>query len=499
MKVDVVKANLVELNLDAIGIGLFEDKELPERIKAVDKALNGAISEIIKSKKFEPKDGKTFVLSTLGNINSQFIILIGLGKYEQYSHETARRFGSRVIKKANELNFKNVGVELLDGDKIDIKTISRAIVEGAIMGEYKFTEYKTEKEDKQVESLSVIVKDDNMVDAAKEGSKIGQIFAESVNYVRDLGNHPANVMTPTRLANEAKKLATKYGLNIKVFSLEEAKNMGMNAFYAVAKGSNEPAKFIVLEYNMDQEKYPLYAIVGKGITFDSGGLSLKTSEGMTNMKYDMLGAASVLGITRIVAELKLPIRLIAVIPATENMPSGTATKPGDVVKSYSGVTIEILNTDAEGRLILADALGYVSKNYKPKAIIDLATLTGACVIALGHTAIGLFSKDDDLAEKLIKAGEKTWDRAWRLPLWDDYYELLKSDIADVKNVGGRPAGAITAAAFLSKFLVGDPKPKWAHLDIAGAGMTDSAKEYIPKGASGAGVRLVAQYLVDEVT
>lgn len=497
MKIEAIVKNPKNVETDILVLSIFEDKEFSTDIKEINVSLDNIITELLSTKEFEPKEGNAFVFPTFKKIKPKNVLLVGLGKRENFMHDTIRRYGDKIIKKVMELKIKKIAVTLPLDSNLNLQSASRALLEGIVMGGYQFKEYKTEDAEKfELQDLKILVSNEQEIKLANNGAKIGKIIGESVNYVRDLGNHPSNVMTPTKLEEEAKKIARIYGLTCKVFSLEEAKKMGMGAFYSVAKGSNEPAKFIILEYNMSKKDLPIYAVVGKGITFDSGGLSLKPSESMEGMKYDMLGAASVLGIMKIIAELKVPIRLVGVMPATENMPSGSASKPGDVVKSYSGVTIEILNTDAEGRLILADALGYVSKNYSPKAIIDLATLTGACVIALGHHAIGLFTKDDELAEKLLKAGEETWDRAWRLPLWDDYYKQIKSDVADVKNIGGRPAGAITAAAFLSKFLVNNCK--WAHLDIAGAGMTKEPKAYLPKGATGAGVRLVAQFLLNEV-
>ncbi|MGQ4833607.1 MAG: leucyl aminopeptidase [Candidatus Asgardarchaeia archaeon] len=494
---NVIKSPL-EIKVDALAVFVFKNEKLPEQYDDIDKKVEGYLRRIIEKQEFLGNEGEIYIVDTLEKLPSEKIFLVGLGEKDDFIPDVIRRVAATIIKKAKALNLGDYAIfppKFLD---MSPSKMAQYLIEGSIMGSYEFNIYKSENVKKNpIERIFLLWDKEAELKEANSGIRIGRAVADAVNYARDLGNHPANVMTPSMLASEALKLSEAYEkINTKVFDLDEAVKMGMHAFYAVAKGSNEPAKFIVIEYNMEKDDLPLYALAGKGITFDSGGLSLKTSEGMMWMKYDMCGAAAVLGVIKAIAELDLPIRLVGVIAATENMPSGTATKPGDIVKSYSGVTIEILNTDAEGRLTLADALGYVSKNYKPKVILDLATLTGACVIALGNYATGLFTKDDTLAEKLIKAGEESWDRVWRLPIWKEYYEQIKSDFADVKNIGGRPAGAITAAAFLSKFIVGDIP--WAHLDIAGTAFSDKECGYIQKGATGAGIRLIVQFLMNEL-
>lgn len=489
----------LEVKTKALAIFLFQGKPLDVSFKPIDQALDGLINNLLENKEFRGEEEETYIIPTLGKLKAERLIMVGMGKEEDFNHDTIRKAAAYLVKAIKKIAIQEYVAMMPEFVNLDEKTLARSFVEGTIMGFYDFKIYKTEEKEKnrKIETVKLMWSDNSKIKKADEGKKVGEVIANVVNYVRDLGNQPANVMTPSRLASEAQKLSEEYDdINVKIFSLDDSVKMGMNLFYAVAKGSNEPAKFIILEYNMNREDLPLYAIIGKGITFDSGGLSLKPSEGMESMKYDMCGAAAVLGIMKAAAELKLPIRLVGVIPATENMPSGSATKPGDIMRSYTGITVEIVNTDAEGRLILADALGYVSKNYKPRAIVDLATLTGACVVALGHYASGLFTKDDSLAEKIIKAGEKSGDRVWRLPLWPEYYEQIKSDFADIKNVGGKPAGAITAAAFLSKFITNDIS--WAHLDIAGTAFVDKERAYIPKGATGAGVRVVIQFLLDEI-
>ena len=308
---------------------------------------------------------------------------------------------------------------------------------------------------------------------------------------RDLVNGPSNQVTPTLLAEKAEKISKEHGMELQVLEVSQAEAMGMGAFVAVAKGSQEPAKFIVLEYNKGKG-FDTIALVGKGITFDSGGISLKPSEGMERMKDDMSGAAAVLGTMEAAARLQLPLHLVGIIPATENLPSGKAYKPGDVLKTLSGQTVEVISTDAEGRLVLCDALAY-SLRYQPKAILDLATLTGACVVALGDYVTGLMGNDEALFKRVEEASAKTGEKVWRLPLWDEYFDYLKSDTADFRNVGTRAAGAIIGGIFLSKFV---EKTPWVHLDIAGPSNIEKERPYIPRGGTGVGVRLLVQMLRD---
>jgi leucyl aminopeptidase len=365
--------------------------------------------------------------------------------------------------------------------------IAEAIVEGAMLAGYQFVEFKTKTEDLfYVEKVTVIGEKD-----LSAGVRRGSILAQAQNYARKMDERPANIATPTSIAKEARKLAKAERLSITVFDKKTIRKMGMGGVMAVSAGSEEPPVFIRMEYNKGK-KLPLYCLVGKGITFDSGGISLKPSKNMHEMKYDKTGAINVLGVMKAVAQLKLPIRVIGLMPFTENMPSGTATLPGDIIKAYNGKTIEVLNTDAEGRLILADALSYASK-MKPKAIIDMATLTGAIIISLGRHAAGLFSNDDGLAAKLQEAGQETHERVWRLPVWPEYSEMMKSEFADLKNISELgEAGSITAAAFLKEFVGDTP---WAHLDIAGVEMSKGKHAYLGrKGATGTGVRLVTRAL-----
>ncbi|RLG84463.1 MAG: leucyl aminopeptidase [Thermoprotei archaeon] len=354
---------------------------------------------------------------------------------------------------------------------------------------YKF------KERKEYKLKRILINPSISKDHYEELIKRGITIGKAVNYARDIGNAPSSEMNPDNIEKEAMKLAREYGLKLRVYRGNELEKLGLNGILSVGKGGGHEPRLIILEYKgRDDDKWDL-AIVGKTVTFDAGGLDLKTAQGMQDMKFDKCGGASVLGILKAVSELKLPVNIIGVLPVVENLPGPKAYKPRDIIKMYNGLTVEINSTDAEGRIILADALSFVEKNYNPKEIIDIATLTGAIVVALGNHAIGLFSTDDELANSLIETGDYTGERLWRMPLWKEYYDQLKSDIADLSNIGGRAGGAITAAAFLSKFV---NNKKWAHLDIAGTAWVHEAgpkKPYYPKGATGIGVRLIVYYIL----
>jgi leucyl aminopeptidase len=373
--------------------------------------------------------------------------------------------------------------------------VAQAMAEGSLLGLYQYTPFKTVgREDlKDMEQLNIITdeKDFSLIESA---IKKAQIITQAVYFARDLVSAPSNEMTPSIMAQKAREIARKKNVSCKVLDKEKMKEMGMNALLAVASGSNEEPKFIILEYAGGKKSAAPIVLVGKGLTFDSGGISIKPAEKMEEMKTDMSGGAAVMGVIMAAADLQLPLNIIGLIPATENMPGGTAYKPGDIIKSYSGKTIEVLNTDAEGRLILADALAYASE-FKPEAVIDVATLTGACIVALGDDVIGMLGTDDKLKSEIDRAAQTTGELVWELPLWEGYHELIKSDIADYKNSSGRSAGTITAAAFLSKFAGDAP---WVHLDIAGPAWTNKEKTYIPKGASGVAVRLLVEFLCNRV-
>ena len=478
--------------VDAIVFGIFEgETSLDGAPHLADTAMNGAIRELLEYGDFEGEFKQTSVLYTRGTIAAPRIGLVGLGKSEAFNLEKARQAAGKIAISIRDLGAKTFAIPLPSDTP---KEMVQAVVEGCLLGLYEFNTHKTQNLDKikALEAITFIVEDEASIPVVGQAIEVGDTIAGGTILARDLSNQPSNYLTPTMLAEKAQTIADTTGLKCEIFELAQLKEKGFGALVGVAQGSQEEPRFIILEHIPDGEEKDTVVFVGKGITFDSGGLSLKPSRGMEEMKHDMSGAAAVLGAMQAIGRLRPNLHVIGLIAATENLPSGTAQKPGDVVKSYAGKTIEILNTDAEGRLVLADALGYAAK-YDPKAVIDLATLTGAVITALGHFAAGLLGTDDNLIEKIKDAADKTHERVWQLPLWEDYDEGIKSAVADVQNIGDGTAGTIAGAVFLKKFAEGYP---WAHLDIAGTAWGVEGSSYIPKGASGYGVRLLVQLARD---
>jgi len=471
-------------------LGIFEDKKLSESQQEYDHVVDGGVSAILKNEDFRGESGQTEMLHFQSGAPVERILLVGLGKRSACDLETIRNAAGTAVRTAQDRRIERLALELFGTGAVDRPEgeVARAIAEGLIMGSYRFTDYQTKDTDKifLAKDAYILTENDLESDVQK-----GVALAQANLFVRDLATHPGNVMTPTRLAKEAEVIAKEGGFKCTVYNREDFEKMGMGAFAGVAKGTDEPPKFILLEYSGgDQGEAPV-AFVGKGITFDTGGISIKPSKKMDEMKFDMCGAAAVLGIFHAIAKIQPPINAVGVVVATENMPGGRAYKPGDILKAFNGKTIEVLNTDAEGRLALADGLSYVAEEYSPRYMVDFATLTGAAIVALGHRASAIMGTDDELVHQIIDAGEYTGERCWQLPLWDGYSEDLKSDVADVKNIGSQGAGTITAGAFLKEF-VGDIK--WAHLDIAGTAWWSEDRPYIPKGASGIGPRLIMRWL-----
>ena len=456
-----------------------------------NKALDNIISELIKGKGYIAKLNKTIILPTYGKIPAKRIMLVGLGMKKDVTLDKIRQAAGTTASTIRGMGINEVTSVM---DSIDIPLPLRewyqAYVEGTLLALYKYQRYKyvPPEERQELKALTLLLSNKEASKPAQEAVKQGQIIADAVYFTRDLINTPAQDKTPTILADNAKKLAREPGVQCKVLSQPELKKLGMGGLLGVAQGSAQPPKFIILEYNARAKNQDTIVLVGKGITFDSGGICLKQAKDMDQMKSDMSGGAAVMGAIKAVSKMKLPQRIVGLIPCTENMPSGSAIKPGDIIKIYSGKTAEIANTDAEGRLILADALAYAEK-YQPSAVIDLATLTGSCVVALGTVVTGMMGNNEELKKRVKIAGEKSWERVWELPLWEEYQEQIKSDIADIKNIGGPYAGAITAACFLSKFT---EKYPWVHLDIAGTSWCEKNNAYTQKGASGVGVRLLVQ-------
>lgn len=476
---------------DCVVIGVFESQSLSGAALAIDEATKGLITRIVKAGDMEGKAGSTLFLHEVQGIGASRVLLVGLGKQDAFTQKAygeAVKAAWRAILGTKIVQVTFTLAQLPVKERSSDWAVRSAIL--ALRSEtYRFTQLKS-KPDTTPRALRRIVFSVDSADekAAKVAAKQGAALANGMDLTRDLGNLPGNVCTPTYLGNVAKKLAKDWKLKVEVLGQKQIEALKMGSFLSVTRGSVEPPQFIVLQYQGAGAKEAPVVLVGKGITFDTGGISLKPGEAMDEMKYDMCGAGSVLGTMRAVAEMGLKLNVVALVPTCENMPAGNATKPGDIVTSMSGTTIEVLNTDAEGRLILCDALTYAER-FKPAAVVDVATLTGACIIALGHHNAGLFSKDDALAGELLDASREADDPAWRMPLDDEYQDQLKSNFADVANIGGRPAGSVTAACFLSRFTQAYP---WAHLDIAGVAWKSGAA----KGATGRPVPLLTQFLID---
>jgi len=474
-------------------IGIFESRKMTESAKVLDKITQGYIKSILTSGDMDGKVNTSLLLHNVPGIHFKRILLIGLGKEQEFKEKTFLGAINSIFSTLQKTAVTDVMLFLSDfpiKERANEWKICQTVI-AAISSVYQFNQLKSKPENNPGKLRKILLCIDNRSEliACEQAMQQGLAIAHGMNLTKDLGNLAPNICTPTYLATQAKNLAKTHKLKASILEEKDMEKLGMGSFLAVARGSEQPAKLIVLEYHGLNKKEDPIVLVGKGVTFDTGGISLKPAAEMDEMKFDMSGAGSVLGTMLAVAEMKLPVNLVGIIPATENMPSGKATKPGDVVTSMSGQTIEILNTDAEGRLILCDALTYAER-YNPKIVIDIATLTGACVIALGNFTTGLMSNDDKLAQELLAAGELTADRAWQLPLWDDYQDLLKSNFADIANIGGRTAGTITAACFLSRFT---KKYRWAHLDIAGTAWK-SGKD---KGSSGRPVPLLTQFLITQ--
>ncbi len=474
-------------------VGVFLPRGLSDSGEALDKASKGYIADIIRRGDMEGKLGSTLILHKVPGLQCDRVMLVGLGRKRDFHEQQYRTAVSAAVKTLNETGSLEASLYLseLPVAKRDSAWKVEQVVVMAMEAVYRFDQMKSKSEEvrRPLHKLTIEVASRTELRAGEIAIAQGLAIARGMNLAKDLGNLPPNICTPTYLADQAKAMAKKLGLKAKILDRDEMEKLGMGSFLAVTQGSRQPPKLICLEYNGGDKKAKPHVLVGKGITFDTGGISLKPGAEMDEMKYDMCGAASVLGTMQAVAELKLPINVVGIIPTCENMPDGMATRPGDVVTSMSGQTIEILNTDAEGRLILCDALTYAER-YEPATIVDIATLTGACVIALGHVASGLYANQDSLARELLAAGEYAQDRAWHMPLWDEYQDSLRSNFADMANIGGRAGGSITAACFLARYT---KKMTWAHLDIAGTAWKSGAA----KGGTGRPVPLLTRYLINQ--
>ncbi len=495
MEIKVITGDIAQIEADAIVVSLFEGVEQPGgATAAVDRALDGAISSLISRREIKGKFGEVSIVHTFGKLPGRMVAVAGLGKAEDLNADRIRGVAGEFCRVLRKLNCRKIATILHGAGAGGIEAVASAaaIAEGALLGLYSFTKYK-KPEYEDVKEILIVVKEEETAASLELAVDKARVMAEAASLARTMVDEPANHMTPSRMAEAAKEIAGKYDLEFKVFDREDMEAMGMGALLGVARGSNEPPKLMTLSYRGDGRSQEALGFLGKGITFDSGGISIKPSEGMGEMKGDMAGAAAVVAALGAIAQLKPQVNVTAIVPATENLPSGTALKPGDILKAMNGKTIEVISTDAEGRLILADALCYGQKlGLSP--LIDLATLTGACRIALGTLYGGLFSNNRDLAEKVLKAGETAGERMWQMPMPAEYKELIKSEVADIKNGGNRLGGAITAALFLAEFAGDTP---WVHVDIAGPASSTKESGYLVKGATGFGVRTLVEFALSE--
>lgn len=478
---------------------VLEDSEHFRRQVEGLEAVLGRTAGLLGKPRFEGKEKQTLLLYPSG-IASRQLLLVGLGKAGKMSLETLRRASAAAAKVARDVNARSfVILEPEAPGDINFgwpgnvyEGMGMALAEGVGLGMYRYNKYLTTKPDAPVDPdrCNIGASNRDRLRHFTKGVGLARIVCEATCAARDLSNAPGNEIYPQTLAAHARSTGRRHGFRVTVFNESTIAKLGMGGLLGVARGSANPPRFIVMEYNRKSAGRGTIVLVGKGVTFDSGGISIKPSENMSEMKMDMAGAAAVIGTLQAAAALKIPVHLVGLIPATENLPGGRALKPGDILRHHNGTTSEVDNTDAEGRLILADALSYAHR-YKPDAVIDLATLTGAVVVALGHIATGMLGNDRKIMDRLVDSGNRTFERVWELPMFEEYEQLVKSDIADVKNVGGRWAGAITGAMFLKKFIGDCP---WVHLDIAGTAILEEPLDYTPKGGSGVGVRLLVDFL-----
>ena len=490
MTSSAVTVPLAQVETPLLAVTLAQGNAVPAALTELDRAAGGVIARAVTSGDFKGKRDETALLYPSGG-KAERLLLVGMGKPGDVTRTSVRRAAAVAAKRARALGAKQLAVAVAARNGVSGKDLGQVVVEGAAQGAWAFTELKAAPEEPKadVEAVAIVCEPTEAKDVAA-GQRVGDAVAAGHRLTRYLQMQPGNVCTPSYLADRAKQLADAYGFAVTVLDRAALTKEGMGALLAVAQGSAQEPRFIVLEYRGAGDSAPV-ALVGKGVTFDSGGISIKPAQNMEEMKFDMSGAAAVLGAFEVLGRLKPKINVVGLIPATENLPSGTAVKPGDVVKSHFGKTIEIINTDAEGRLILCDALSYV-RRFKPAAVLDAATLTGAVVVALGHAAIGMMGNDEALLAEVREAGERAGERCWPLPLWEEYRDLLKSDIADVKNSGGRGAGTIAGGWFLREFVDGYP---WVHLDIAGTAYTDGDGPHQTKGPTGVGVRLFSEFIL----
>jgi leucyl aminopeptidase len=484
----VICGDIAKVKVDAAIINLFEGVEHPDGATgAVDQALGGMITRLIEQGEIKGKLNEVTLIHTMGKIEPERVLVVGLGKQEKLTGDAVRGVTAaacRSLRKAGAGRVSTVVHGAGAGD-LDADAAAQAIVEGALLGLYSFRKHITKKpEHGEIEELLIVERDESKMKLLEVGVDQGRVIAQATNFARDMVNEPGNHMTPSNMAEMARSVATAGGMECTVLEQADMERLGMGGLLGVAQGSSQPPKLMVLRYRGGDPEGLTLGLIGKGLTFDSGGISIKPSEGMDEMKGDMAGGAAVIAAMRAIAELKIGVNVTCVVPATENLPGGSALKPGDVVRVMNGKTVEVANTDAEGRVILADAICYaIDQGCSP--LIDVATLTGACRVALGDICTGAMANDQALVDRVIKAGEDAGEKIWQLPMFEEYKEMNKSEIADIKNTGGRYGGAITAAQFLAEFSGDTP---WVHLDIAGPFLLKKEQSYLGKGATGVAVR-----------
>lgn len=495
MEFQVRKIHPLKQKTPCLVLGVLQGKLKTPLLRELDQAMEGAVSRAAREKEFSGKHKELMLLHPGKRLPAERVLLVGLGKEMRAGLELLRQAAGAAASFLQGKGITSLATDLtaLSWPRETLQARAQSVAEGFLLATYRFDRYRTEKREDlpaPLETVRLLVGREDRTAHVEQGLDQALVICRAVALARDLVNEPGNVKAPAYLADQARRMALENGLECTVLNRTELEKEGLGALLGVAQGSVREPQLIVLQYRGGNGEERPIALIGKGVVFDAGGISLKPAEKMDEMKMDMAGGAAVIGTLQAAARLRLPVNLVGVIPAVENLPSGSAIRPGDILTSLSGKTIEVLNTDAEGRLILADALTY-ARRFNPRVVIDLATLTGACIIALGHHATAVLGNHEGLIRQLSRAGEKTGERLWQLPLWEDYGAQLKSEIADIKNIGGRPAGTITAAAFLQKFA---QDYTWAHLDIAGTAWEDKGRPYLPKGATGVGVRLLIQYL-----
>jgi leucyl aminopeptidase len=497
MKLKFEVRKIKDVKAEAVASVVFED-DIDSKLHWLNTLFKGTLGPLIETKDFKAEPGETLTSYLDAEARTKRLMTVGLGKSKEITLERLRKAYAKASKQFNKLKLTTVGFEIPDLTQVkaitenSISDIVQAISEGVLLSQYYFKKYVSDNSTVPFEEIVFFTDSPKYVKEINDTLKNSKIICDAVFVARDFGNEPSNMLYPNKFAETVKKNSAKAGYTVSIFDEKKIKQLNMGGIIGVSQGSTNPPRFLILQYFGNTKSDKPVVLVGKGVTFDTGGISLKPALNMEQMKMDMCGAAAVVGAFEAVSRLRLKINLIGLIPIVENMPSGTAIKPGDIITSFGGTTIEVLNTDAEGRLILADALDYAA-NYKPKAVIDIATLTGAVVVTFGHLVSGMMGNDESLMKKIFAAGEKTYERVWELPLYDEYEKQMKSDNADIKNIGApREAGSIMGGIFLKKFA--DDKYPWVHLDVAGTAIMNEASEYVPKETSGVGVRLFVELL-----